>query len=430
MLYGLGVSYSGYSRARRAEQLEPLPPPLQVKRVVDRVTRLVAQDLHAPLVLAALDFEHLALFELLEPRMREIERNGDAADAVGREPFVGEPVVRMEHDLALREFLVEERDARRELAALDGERQIAHPDVEQLFVGQRPPVGGRRDVVLAARAAGGLGGRRRVCRRDRGVRCDHPRTGRRAVRSVGGNARVRVHGALGHDAVSVSETARIRACGHLMTRRRSGAWSGGDQAVIGQRRRDSDFIIAVCSPMLGRWDVPRQPAMRYVESAGAEERLEAARAFLASFAAATELLVIGASREAADDLCRDLTRTRGTTFGLHRFTLGQYASRVAGPSLAEQGLALCTPLGAEAVAARAAFEAKRRGALSYLEPVVGCPGLPRALASTLNELAPGAGPIVRACAGCRCRGRISRRSSTNTNASSKAPRPPIARRSC
>jgi RecB family exonuclease len=126
--------------------------------------------------------------------------------------------------------------------------------------------------------------------------------------------------------------------------------------------------------------------MRYVESAGAGERLEAARAFLASFAAATELLVIGASREAADDLCRDLTRTRGTTFGLHRFTLGQYASRVAGPSLAEQGLALCTPLGAEAVAARAAFEAKRRGALSYLEPVVGCPGLPRALGSTLNEL--------------------------------------------
>jgi ATP-dependent helicase/nuclease subunit B len=126
--------------------------------------------------------------------------------------------------------------------------------------------------------------------------------------------------------------------------------------------------------------------MRYVESAGAEERLNAARAFLASFAEATELLVIGASREAADDLCRDLTRTRGTTFGLHRFTLGQYASRVAGPSLAEQGLALCTPLGAEAVAARAAFEAKRRNTLSYLEPVVGCPGLPRALASTLNEL--------------------------------------------
>ena len=169
--------------------------------------------------------------------------------------------------------------------------------------------------------------------------------------------------------------------------------------------------------------------MRYVESAGAEERLEAARAFLASFAAATELLVIGASREAADDLCRDLTRTRGTTFGLHRFTLGQYASRVAGPSLAEQGLALCTPLGAEAVAARAAFEAKRRGALSYLEPVVGCPGLPRALASTLNELRQAQVPSS-ALRRLPLPGPISRRSSTNTNASSKAPRPPIARRSC
>ena len=144
--------------------------------------------------------------------------------------------------------------------------------------------------------------------------------------------------------------------------------------------------------------------MRYIESAGAEERLEAARAFLASFAPATELLVIGASREAADDLCRDLTRTRGTTFGLHRFTLGQYASRVAGPSLAEQGLALCTPLGAEAVAARAAFEAKRRQALSYLEPVVGCPG-PAARARLDPERAPaGAGARRPRCAACRCQG--------------------------
>lgn len=124
----------------------------------------------------------------------------------------------------------------------------------------------------------------------------------------------------------------------------------------------------------------------FLESADAAERLQASRAFLAAFPPGTELLVIGASREAADDLCRELTRARGTSFGLHRFTLGQYTSRIAGPLLAEQELALCTPLGAEAVAARAAFEADRRGAVPYLAPVVGFPGLPRALATTLNEL--------------------------------------------
>jgi ATP-dependent helicase/nuclease subunit B len=128
------------------------------------------------------------------------------------------------------------------------------------------------------------------------------------------------------------------------------------------------------------------PTLSYVESTGSAERLEAALAFLTSFPPGTELLVIGASREAADDLARAIARARGTSFGLHRFTLGQYASRAAAPSLAEHGLALCTPLGADAVAARAAFEGRRRGALSYLAPVVGCPGLPRALASTLNEL--------------------------------------------
>ena len=36
---------------------------------------------------AALDLEHLGSFELLEPRVGQIERNGDARHTVGREPF-------------------------------------------------------------------------------------------------------------------------------------------------------------------------------------------------------------------------------------------------------------------------------------------------------------------------------------------------------
>ena len=72
-------------------------------------------------------------------------------------------------------------------------------------------------------------------------------------------------------------------------------------------------------------------------SASARVRLEAAAAFVADCPAATEVLVVGATREAADDFCRGVAVTRGATFGLHRFTLGQLASRIATATLAAAG---------------------------------------------------------------------------------------------
>src|SRR5262249_35364844 len=130
------------------------------------------------------------------------------------------------------------------------------------------------------------------------------------------------------------------------------------------------------------WNV----VLHVFESPSAVERVEAARRFVAAFPPGTELLVMSASREAADDFCRTITRDRTTTFGLHRFTPHQFAPRIASAALGARGLALCTPLGAEAVAARAAFEADRRGALHHVAPVIGCPGFPRALASTVNDV--------------------------------------------
>ena len=53
----------------RAEDLAPLPLQPQLEGVVDGVAGLVADDAHAPLVLPALDLEHLRFLELLEPRM-------------------------------------------------------------------------------------------------------------------------------------------------------------------------------------------------------------------------------------------------------------------------------------------------------------------------------------------------------------------------
>jgi CRISPR/Cas system-associated exonuclease Cas4 (RecB family) len=123
-----------------------------------------------------------------------------------------------------------------------------------------------------------------------------------------------------------------------------------------------------------------------VESASAAVRIESAQAFLAALPASSEAIVVGASRDAADDLVRRLTLTTGATFGLHRASLLQLASRVAAAELARRGTAPTSTLGAEALAARVTFEALGADKLGYFEPVARFPGFPRALASTLAEL--------------------------------------------
>src|SRR5688572_6403902 len=92
-------------------------------------------------------------------------------------------------------------------------------------------------------------------------------------------------------------------------------------------------------------------------SPAAAQRLEAAAAFVDRFPASTEVLVVGASRDATDDLARRLTLTRGATFGLHRASLIELAARSAAADLARRGVAPATGLGAEALAARVSFEA-------------------------------------------------------------------------
>ena len=126
--------------------------------------------------------------------------------------------------------------------------------------------------------------------------------------------------------------------------------------------------------------------IRTVVSSSAAERIEAARAFLAALPAAAQAMVLGASREAADDLVRRVTVTAGATFGLERASLTQLAARMAAGALARLGAAPTSALGAAALAARSTFEALGAGALGYFEPVARFPGFARALASTLDEL--------------------------------------------
>ncbi len=126
-------------------------------------------------------------------------------------------------------------------------------------------------------------------------------------------------------------------------------------------------------------------SIHLIESAATELRLAAARTFVRAHAAAGVHLV-GASRGAVDDLARAVARASGATIGLHRSSLTELAARIAMPELADEGRAPASALAAEAVAARAAFEAQQSGELTYFAPVAATPGFPRALARTLQEL--------------------------------------------
>ena len=123
-----------------------------------------------------------------------------------------------------------------------------------------------------------------------------------------------------------------------------------------------------------------------IRSGSARLRLEAAGDFLRGVTVAQEVVVVAATRGAADDAARTLAMARGVSFGVHRLSVLQIAARLAMRDLAAAGRAPITALGFEALATRAADDAVRDDSLAYLEPVAATPGFPRALATTLAEL--------------------------------------------
>ena len=123
-----------------------------------------------------------------------------------------------------------------------------------------------------------------------------------------------------------------------------------------------------------------------VQSASAAVRLREARRFLEQFKPGAEVLLLGASRGSVDDLARMISLERGATFGLHRLSFTQLAARLAVMELASRQRAPTTRLGHEAVAVRAAFEARSDEALEYFLLVSQTPGFPKALARTLLDL--------------------------------------------
>ena len=96
---------------------------MQPIAVLDRVSRLVAEDAHALGPRRSLRLEDHAPLETDEPGMDEVERDGDAGNVAGREPFVRQPAVRAQRDLALLQLAIQVVDARFDPRAVEREAE-------------------------------------------------------------------------------------------------------------------------------------------------------------------------------------------------------------------------------------------------------------------------------------------------------------------
>ena len=125
---------------------------------------------------------------------------------------------------------------------------------------------------------------------------------------------------------------------------------------------------------------------RLVSAPRAQARIEVARSWLASHAAGDEVLVVAATRDAANDLLRAVARERGASFGWHRTNFKGLARMLAREALVREGAVPVGSLVAQAVVARVVHEAAAEGTLGRFADAAGGPGLVRSFAAVLDEL--------------------------------------------
>lgn len=115
------------------------------------------------------------------------------------------------------------------------------------------------------------------------------------------------------------------------------------------------------------------------QASSAAELVKAAAEWIAPRLGKSEIIILSATRAAADEFVRTLPVAG--TLGILRYTVPQFAVSLAG-----QGVMPATRLAAEAVAARVTHEALKARKLHYFVPVAKSPGFASALATTLGDL--------------------------------------------
>ncbi len=125
-------------------------------------------------------------------------------------------------------------------------------------------------------------------------------------------------------------------------------------------------------------------AREIVRSPAAALRLEHAEGWLTALGRSSRALLVGPTLEAPSQLARRATLTLGASFGWERTTFGRLAGTLAGARLADLDLAPAGRLALEALCARVVHAME--DTLGRFAPIGDRPGLPRALARTLEEL--------------------------------------------
>src|SRR6516225_4908891 len=123
-----------------------------------------------------------------------------------------------------------------------------------------------------------------------------------------------------------------------------------------------------------------------VTSAANHHRIAFGQDWLKARRPVEELLIIGSTLGAANEIARSLARAKGASFGYHRMTLGQLAAALARPVLAAQRTVPLGALGIQAVANRAIHKLSEIGGLGRYAKLTGGPGFARAIANVITEL--------------------------------------------
>ena len=110
-----------------------------------------------------------------------------------------------------------------------------------------------------------------------------------------------------------------------------------------------------------------------VASVASHQRIACGEDWLKARGPAEEVLIIGATLGAANEIARSLARTKGASFGYHRMTLGQLASALARPVLAAQRT---VPLGALPSQTARSINYPRLAGLAVMQSLRAAPASP------------------------------------------------------
>jgi hypothetical protein len=122
-----------------------------------------------------------------------------------------------------------------------------------------------------------------------------------------------------------------------------------------------------------------------VSSAVSDHRIARGREWLNARRPAEEVLIIGASLGAANELARGHTQQKQASFGCFRLSLGQLASALAQSALAAQQAVPLAALGTQAVTNRVIHKLSEAGELGRYTKLTNGPGFARCRVSAVAK---------------------------------------------